>query len=423
MRVLVLHNRYKWPGGEDRTFADEVGLLREHGHEVVEHVADNKEILARGKLATMRALWRAAWSRESYERVRDIAGKIKPDIVHVHNFWYALSPSVLSACHDAGFPVVLRLPNFRLLCPGGVFLNRDGRPCQDCVETGPALGVERRCYHDSWLASKAVARMIEHNRKRGTWEKDVDLFLVPSNFCKSVFVRGGFQADKLVVKPNFVRDPYGQAAGGRPQASGSAEALQPPASGLGPRVLFIGRLSREKGLKTLLTAWKEVQAEIPEAELRIVGDGPMREELQSLSEGLNVSFAGRIEGDQLYREIEAARFTVLPSECYETFGRVVIESYACGRPVMVSNIGGPAELVRAGETGVLFTPGNAEALAAKVLELLRDSDVLAQMGRKARDEYGAIYTPEANYHLLMDCYGQAAESHRECLRSGGQSLA
>jgi len=411
MRLLLLHNHYGWAGGEDRTFADEVALLREHGHEVVEHVVDNRNVLAKGRLATLLVLRRATWSRRSYNRIRKLIEEAGPELVHVHNFWYVLSPSVLGACHDAGVPVVLRLPNFRLLCPGAVLLNKDGRPCQDCVEAGPALGVERRCYHDSWLASKAVARMIEYNRKRGTWQNDVDLYLVPSQFCREVFVRGGFPTNKIVVKPNFVTDPSlhhgGHGAHGGSQSISSSSQEQAH----GHRALFVGRLSREKGLKTLFAAWKKVQTEIPEAELRLVGDGPMLEELQGLATGLNVSFAGRVEGDELYREIEAARFTVLPSECYETFGRVVVESYACGRPVVVSNIGGPAELVRDGETGLLFEPGNAEDLAAKLTRFVGDPDTCVNLGRAGRDEYLAKYTPETNYLQLMAAYEEAMERH------------
>jgi glycosyltransferase involved in cell wall biosynthesis len=407
-KVLILHNRYRWRGGEDATFEAEAALLREHGHQVVEHTADNMDILAHGKLAIGKALHEAAWSRKSYASIRELAEKTAPEIVHVHNFWYALSPSVLSACHDSGLPVVLRLPNFRLLCPGAVLLNKEGRPCQDCVEAGPEPGVKNRCYHGSWFASKAVARMIKLNKKRGTWEKDVDLFLVPSEFCRNVFVRGGFPADKLVVKPNFVNDPY------RDREVRSAESGVRNETSAAKRVLFIGRLSREKGLKTLLAAWKTVEAEHSDAELRLVGDGPMLEELQELAEGLNVSFPGRVEGEALFAEIQAARCTALPSECYETFGRVVVESYACSRPAVVSNIGGPAELVRDGETGLLFEPGNVDDLVTTLVNLLSDPSLCERMGEAARQEYEAKYTPDHNYELLTAAYEQAIENHKTC---------
>jgi glycosyltransferase involved in cell wall biosynthesis len=591
-KILVLHNRYLWRGGEDETFDAEVALLREHGHEVVERVADNREIVARGRLAALLGLWRGAWSRPAYREMSGLVRREKPDLVHVHNFWYALSPSVLTACHDAGIPVVLRLPNFRLLCPGGVLLDRTGRSCQDCVGQGPGRGVRRRCYHGSLLASWAVARMIRVSRRRGTWERDVDLYLVPSEFCKEVFVRGGLPAGKIAVKPNFVAEPFGlettdahrctQIGAGEgscsvgsapsgtgptpseplpPEASASSaasvsaeatpdklprspseeggvrydrtgrmapggnssdssepsvlgaaaeERFQPPVSppirvhlcssvanstrwtsgssvssvvksgvvklGAPLRALFIGRLSREKGLVTLLKAWREVAAATG-AELRLVGDGPLRAELEALAAGLPVSFAGRVEGPALFEEIRAAALTVLPSECYETFGRVVVESYACGRPVVVSNLGGPAELVRdeekaegdglqpfdsfrslravsmveratgdrlqteaegrrlkaegcrlqatdyrlqpnsesrsgAAATGLLFEPGNAGDLAEKLLRLLADQPLRERMGAAARAEYLAKYTPEENYRLLMSCYERAGGSRR-----------
>lgn len=403
MRVLLLHNRYKWHGGEDAVVEAEAMLLRARGHHLVEHIADNRDILKAGRIATLLGLWRGAWSQTSSRQVRAFAAEARPDVVHVHNFWYVLSPSVLSACHDAGFPVVVTLHNFRLVCPGGILQDRKGRPCQDCVEEGGLKGVLRRCYHDSFLASAAVARMQAVNRRRGTWQRDVDLFIVPSEFCREIFVRGGFPAEKIAVKPNFVEDPLNGAIGPAPESAGV------------PRVLFVGRLSREKGLRTLLAAWKLVEGQV-DAELRLVGDGPLRDELQQLSGSSAVSFAGRVEGQDLVREIERAHLSVLPSECYETFGRVVVESYVLGRPVVVSNIGGPAELVRDGETGLLFEAGGTADLAAKLTALLTDAELRRGMGRAARQQFLAKYTPEKNYEQLMGCYRQAVENHGGCGR-------
>lgn len=396
MRVAFLHNSYRWHGGEDVTFAAEAALLRSHGHEVVEKTTTNEDLIRRGRLATALGLWRGAWSREAYREVREFVRDAAPDVVHVHNFWFRFSPSVLAAAHDGGFPVVLRLPNFRLICPGGVFLDRRGRVCMKCVGRSPWKGAIRRCYHGSFLASAAVARMIAWNRRRGTWERDVDLFVTPSEFSKGLFIRANFPADRIQVKPNFVEPP----------PSGAAESPRRPDE---PKhLLFAGRLSEEKGLRTLISALLQVEAETG-AGLRIVGDGPLRRELCDLGGSVRVSEAGDASPDRIFEEIAKATAVIVPSECPETFGRVVIEAFACGRPVVASRIGALAELVRDGETGLLFEPGDAEDLAAKLIRLLRDDDLRERLGCAGRAEYLAKYTPEENYQKLIACYERAAE--------------
>lgn len=395
-RILLIHTRYRWRGGEDANFDAEARLLRERGHEVVEHVADNKTVLERGKLATLKALRQAAWSKTAYNDVRRVVEKSKPDIAHVHNFWFALSPSVLAACHDANIPVVLRLPNFRLICPGAFLLNRRGEICELCIGKNPWRGVLRRCYNDSYIATSAVARMLVANRRGGTWENDVDLFLVPAAFSKDFFVRGGLPADKIAVKPNYVSDPFPD--GPLPEKRGPVKAL------------FVGRLSREKGVATLLKAWSLLSGDV-DAELHIVGEGPERENLKRLAGDTSIRFRGAVEPERIAEMIAGSSFLVMPSECYEALGLVVIESFSSGRSVVASRIGGPAELVRDGETGLLFAPGDSADLAHKLRKMISEPELRFKMGRAARKEYLALYTPDENYRLLIDRYKQAAAIH------------
>ncbi len=406
MRLMQVHTAYTHPGGEDAVAAAEAALLRSRGHEVLEFRASNAEVLAGGRLSTLRALADSVWNRRAYERMRQQIRKSHPSLIHVHNVWFALSPSVLAAAKDEGVPTVMTLHNFRLVCPGA-YLMRGGKPCEVCLGRSPWHGVFRRCYRGSALQTALVARMIGHNRRRGTWANLVDAYIALTGFCRDVFVRGGLPAEKIVVKPNFVDlGPGALDLGPCPQAQSPKPKAQSPKG----RALFVGRLSPEKGVRTLLAAWPKVREQAPEAELRIVGDGPERPALERLSARTGgVSFAGQVSHKEVLREIESSACLVMPSECYETFGRAIIEAYACGRPVVASRLGSMAELVRDGETGLLSPPGDPDTLATKLLALLKDPSLCARMGRAARAEYEARYTPERNYEQLMRIYSRVIQ--------------
>lgn len=392
MRILILHNRYIWAGGEDLAVDAEAQLLLAHGHEVIKKIADNHAVTQNGKLSTAIALLKASWSQKRYKWALQMIREVKPDIVHLHNFWFALSPSVLAAAHEAGVPTVMTLHNFRLLCAGGVLLDSSGSACMRCVGHSLWYGIIHRCYHNSFVASAMVARMIYHNRSRGTWKKDIDLFIVPSEFCRKVLVKGGMPEESIRVKPNFISDP------GRP---GDWVTTQNE-----PQVLFIGRLSAEKGLFTLLEAWRKVNKKV-KARLVLAGDGVLRKDLESMAGDMNVEFLGPISSEEVVENIRQSAAVVLPSECYETFGRVIIEAYSCGKPVVVSNLGGPGELVEEGKTGYLFTGGDPSDMAEKLIAMLSDERRRKEMGEYARSVYLEKYVPEENYIQLLQCYESA----------------
>ena len=279
----------------------------------------------------------------------------------------------------------MTLHNYRLICPGALLV-RGGKVCERCVGASPWHGVLRRCYRGSALQTALVARMISRNRRAGTWNHLVDAYIALTDFCRQVFIRGGLPAEKLHVKPNFL----------------SENPL--PAESPGAGAVFVGRLSAEKGLRTLLAAWME----FPNVPLTIVGDGPDRPALQDLAAALpKVSFPGYAGGPEVMARIKQASFLILPSECYENFGRCIVEAYACGRSVVASRLGSMAELVTDGQTGLLFEPGNARDLAAKVKALLADPAECQRLGRAARAEFEAKYTADRNYEMLLAIYRAA----------------
>ena len=375
MRVLVLHNRYRQPGGEDRVVASEVEMLRFYGVDVEVFEADNH---ANG----LRLLADSAWSGEMYEKVRAACHRFRPDVAHLHNFWMALTPSAIDACRSAGVPLVQTLHNFRLLCVNALFL-RDGQMCTSCLGKAPWRGIVHRCYNHSAVASAAVANMIESNRRRDTWS-NVDAFITPSWHARSLFLAAGFDAERISVKPNFIQDP------------GPADA--PPSSS--QTIVYAGRLSPEKGLRTLASAWKNVSS----GELLVIGDGEERETLAVP----RVTFAGTRDNTAVIHAIQSARALVLPSLCFETFGNAIAEAYACGRPVIVSDIGALSEIVHQGSTGLKVEPGNAAQLSASLTEILSDDALADRMGGNARSEYLACYTPRRNFQMLMEAYDRVS---------------
>jgi glycosyltransferase involved in cell wall biosynthesis len=383
MRILAMHDRYRIRGGEDECFDSELRMLREAGHEVRLLVDSNDRIAADGGV---RAAADAVWSVRSYRAARAMLREARPDIVHVHNFFPRLSPSVYYAARAAGVPVVQTLHNFRLLCPRAD-LFRAGRRCEDCVGRLPWPGVVNRCYRGSAAASAAVAAMIGIHRALGTWSRQVAVYVATSEFARARLVRGGLPAERLVVKPNFVAPDPGPGAGERGYA------------------LYVGRLSREKGVATLLRAWSGLGSRLP---LMLVGDPSLAPDLAGGAAALaGVRCLGRRTFAETCELMRGARVVVVPSECDETFCRVVVEAFAAGTPVIASRVGAIPELIEDGVTGLLFAPGEPDDLVAKLDRLLGSEDGARALGARARAEYQSRYTAERNHAMLMAIYDRA----------------
>lgn len=390
MKILVVHNHYRESGGEDAVFAAETSLLRQSGHKVIEYTEDNRRINQMNRVV---AAAHTIWSRPSQHRLLQILRDTQCHVVHFHNTFLLISPSAYYACREVDVPVVQTLHNYRLLCPAAT-LYRNGRLCEDCFsKTPPWPALVHGCYHGSRAYTAVVAVMLAIHRWLKTWQKQVDVYIALTEFTRRKFIEGGLPAEKIVVKPNFLyRDP------------GMRE-------GNGSYALFVGRLSPEKGVWTVLQAWQYVK-KIP---LKLVGDGPLIDKVQAFvqKEKLErVEVQGRCTREEVLTLMKGARFLVFPSEWYETFGRVAIEAFACGVPVIASRLGAMAEIVEDGRTGLHFTPGDPEDLAAKVKWAWTDPQRMLEMGREARAEYQAKYTAERNYQMLMDIYQRAIAIHK-----------
>jgi glycosyltransferase involved in cell wall biosynthesis len=370
------------------SMADPRGDATEYDQHFLPHV-DFKNgghgIIGGAKLAA-----HAIYSQTARVRLRKVIAAFRPDVAHVRNIYHHLSPSIFWELKAEGVPVVYHINDFKLLCPSYNMVSH-GHACERCHNAQFWHVLTEGCYAGS-SGSKLVlaAEAYFHNWLR-TYEKCVTRFLAPSQFVKDKLVENGWPAAKIDVLPHFQRLPA--------QAPEDAAADAP--------ILYFGRLSPEKGLTDLLLAMQC----LPKIRLRIAGEGPQRPELEKMAEWLglaNVEFAGQLAGSDLNEAIAAARFTVLPSRAYETFGKSILESFAFGRAVIASDLGSRRELIHQDKTGLLFPPGNVEKLTENISLLLERPELAAQMGAAGRELVRKQHSPETHYAALIELYGKLA---------------
>jgi glycosyltransferase involved in cell wall biosynthesis len=390
MKILVAHNAYRQRGGEDMVVDAEVALLRQHGHAVQLLLQHNDDIDDRAGTGGRAALaLQTLWSRRSTAALHAAVAAQRPEVVHVHNTFPLLSPSLYWACAAAGVPVVQTLHNFRLACPQAMFL-REGRVCEDCLGRLPLPAVRHGCYRGSRAQSAVLAGMLVLHRGLGTWQHKVARYIALNDFCRDKFIAAGLPAARLVVKPNFVDAP--------------------PPAGLPRRgFLFVGRLAPEKGIATLAEAWRrhadrrDVQRDV-QHELTVAGSGPEAARLAGLA---RLQAPGALAPPEVRRLMDGALALVLPSLWYENFPRTLVEALAAGLPIIASRIGALAGLVQEGRTGLLFEPGNAADLARTLAWAEAHPHEMARMGEAARADFEAHYTPARNLAQLLAIYRQA----------------
>lgn len=379
MRILVVHNAYQHKGGEDTVVESEVALLRQHGHEVDIYGRTNDDVYGMSSLNLAR---QTIWSGRTVHDLETLAVRFRPDVIHAHNTFPLVSPSLYWAANRLRVPVVQTLHNFRLMCLNALYL-RDEKVCEDCTGQLPWRGVVRGCYRGSKPASAVLGSMLAAHRFIGTYRSKVARFIALNEFCRAKFIEGGLPADRIVIKPNFVDAP--------PAPTTSRSGL-----------LYVGRLSREKGIATLAQAMRLLTG----MHLNVAGDGPEAALLDAVP---GVTRLGSLSRDAVRKHMEQAVALVVPSIWFETFGLVVVEAFAAGMPVIASRIGALADIVSDGETGLLFEPGNAKDLADKLSWASRHPAEMAAMGVAARAKFEASFSPEANYQQLMDIYQQAID--------------
>jgi glycosyltransferase involved in cell wall biosynthesis len=383
-RILLVHNFYQQAGGEDRVVEAEAELLRSYGHRVFRYTDNNDRIVHIGKIE---AAVQTIWSHASYRKLLKLIREESIELCHFHNTFPLISPSAYYAARRVGIPVVQTLHNYRLLCSNALLM-RQGEICEDCLGRRVVWpGAVRRCYRNSYSASAVTAAMISAHRLTGTWTRAVDRYIALTQFARGKFIEGGLPAAKISVKPNFAdKDP---GAGDGPMDGGGY-------------ALFVGRLSPEKGIDTILKAWDLLPDDLP---LRIAGGGPLGPQVKdAAARNPKVTWLGELPRAEIPAEMKGAKFLICASNWYESFPLIIVEALAAGLPVIASDIGVLPELIAHQRTGLLFRTNDATDLTGKVQWALRHPNEFARMRIHARREYESNYTADANYRALMAIY-------------------
>ncbi|WP_251092191.1 glycosyltransferase [Streptomyces sp. Caat 7-52] len=406
MHVLVVHNRYAsaQPSGENKVVDQEVALLRGAGHRVEVFERRSDDIAARSLPGKVAVPLLVPWNPAVRTELAALLRAERPDVVHVHNVFPLLSPAVLAACADAGVPAVATLHNYTQVCPPGT-LQRDGRPCTECVGSAAALpAVRHGCYRNSRLATVPLAVSLRVNRRR--WWSGVERFLCISAAQRAVLVRAGMPADRLAVKHNFVPDPDARR------------------SGDGEHLLYLGRLAEAKGVRLLMAAWAALAASggvgVP---LVIAGTGPLEAEVVAWAAGRDdVRYVGLYDTAECQKAIARSVAVVAPSTWLEAFGLVVVEAMAAGVPVVAAGHGAFVELVEDGVTGLLHRPGDSASLASCIRRIAAEPDHNRETGQAARLRYEQGFSPAVGLERLLEEY-RTAIAGRSAQTRGGDTRA
>ena len=377
-RILVVHNAYQQRGGEDTVVEAEVDLLRKHGHAVATYSRHNVEL---NTMSRAEAAITTFWSQASASHVAKLIDDFRPDVMHVHNTFPLISPSIYWIARGRRVPVVQTLHNFRLVCPQGMLL-RDSKPCEDCVGHAPWPAIRHACYRGSRPQTAVLAGMLASHRAAGTWQRAVTTYIALTEFSREKLVAGGLPRDRIRVKPNFVDLP----AGRKERREG---------------FLYVGRLSHEKGVEVLAGAASRAGLARP---IAVAGSGPLAQ-LVDGAPGLRA--LGALDLSGVHFHLQRTLALVLPSICYENFPRTIAEAFACGTPVIASRLGAMRELVSEGETGLLFEPGDPADLASKLRWAEANPAALSRMGDHARTHFEAHWSAEVNLVQLVGIYSEA----------------
>lgn len=399
MKILLVHNFYgsSAPSGENKVFAAEFELLRQHGHTIIEFTRHSDELRQSGFIGAIRGALSAPWNPFSVARLRKLLLAERPDVLHVHNTFPLLSPAVFHAAKHLPIATVLTIHNYRTFCARGV-PERNDTVCTECLDRRSVFPALRYgCYRDSRIATLPMAAMIFLHRKIDTWGRQVDAFITLTDFQRDKLVEAGLPGERVFIKPHFYADP---------PVTIPWEARQ-------ERAVYLGRLGAYKGVHVLVEAWRQWGDDAPV--LEIIGEGPERKELEQRAQGVwpdkRILFTGQLSFPDAQLRLARAKLLVLPTLCFEGFPMVIREAFALGVPVAASRIGAIPCIVDDGKNGVLFPPGKPDEML-RALKMLWQNDTLEAMGMAARKTFEAKYTAEKNYEELMEIYRKAAAHRR-----------
>jgi glycosyltransferase involved in cell wall biosynthesis len=401
MKILVAHNRYQQASGEDAVVAEEVRMLQQRGHSVHRYTVDNDGITGAWQQAAAAA--RSFYSLPVSREISNLLASFRPEILHVHNFFPTISPAIYFVAGRYRVPVVQTLHNYRLLCASAM-LFRDGRPCEDCLVGRSFLpGVMHACYRGSRVGSAIVGASASVHSAMGTWKNRIDRYIALTQFAAQKLGSYRVPVEKIRIKPNFVPDH------GCGQGQGSF-------------ALFVGRLSTEKGLETIIAADRRGHLPLP---VHMAGDGPLFAEVERACArpGSRLVYLGRLSRSQVVEQMKSATVLLVPSLWYEGFPMVMVEALSLGLPIIASRIGGLPEIVHDGHSGLLFEPGDPSALLQALGSFVSDTNRIDAMRQASRRLFDLHYTEQKNYEILIGIYNELLDSRSSTAttRSSGSS--
>lgn len=386
MKILLIHNFYRVRGGEGTHFLQMKSLLEKQGHTVLTYSRDSRDVDNYSMLKRSFVPIKNIYSLKTYRQIKNIVLSEKPDIAQVYHIAPLISPSVFYVLHRLRIPVIQILQNYRYLCLNGVFQDPQGNVCELCTQKGLWQAVPKKCYRNSFIQTLSIAAALYIHRKLNTYIKNIDLFITTSAFLRNKLIFNGFPENRVITINGFT------------EAAGIKPCFRPD-----PYIVYMGRLSSEKGLFTLLKAMRE----LPNIKLKIMGDGPIKISMEAYlsSEGMkNVEFLGYVSGDKRFEVLKRAKCMVIPSECYDNFPFGVLESLALGTPVIGSRMGGIPEQIEDEKTGFLFQAKNYQQLREKIERIFSDESLSISMRRNARMDALNKFSQETAYQRFMEIY-------------------
>ena len=381
--VLMVHNFYQIGGGEHTVFNNEVELLRKNGHKVITYTRDNKEI-NNSFFKKVLLPFTTIWSFKTYREVKKIIKNEQIDIVHCHNTFPLISPSVYYAARKMKSPVVQTIHNFRFLCPCALFY-RDSKICEDCLKCSNfKSAIKHKCYRNSKLQTMVVANMLRIHRKLGTYKKINYIFL--TEFNKNKFEKLiGKDYKNVFIKPNFVENKYNLKRSDKLEKS----------------FVYMGRLDENKGIKFLVDAWKNIK----DYELHIYGDGEYKDYvIESSKNNKNIKYYGFQRQEDIFKDLIKSYGLIIPSKCYEGFPMTIAESFSLGVPVLSSNIGNHASIVNNANGGCLYELNNYESFKQGIKNIVKNNK---KYSNNANEYYKNNLMSEKNYKELINIYERA----------------
>lgn len=377
--ILIVHNYYQIPGGEDTVVANEKKMLEEHGHKVILYSRNNAELKQMSKFHKLFLPITTVFNPRTYKEIKRLIKSENIEIVHVHNTLNLISPAVYYAARDMKVPVVQTIHNFRLLCPGATFY-RDGHICEDCVKSGLWCAVKHKCYRGSRMQTLACVISSWFHRITGIYGKINYICLTEFNKSKLLELKQ-IKPKKVFVKPNFVESKG---------AFASEESRE-------NQFVFAGRLDKLKGVDILFEAWKRMGKNAPK--LIVCGTGPMEDWCKTFIQqnDVDIEMRGFVPNAETLKIIANSKALVLPTQWYEGFPMSIVEAFSVGTPVVCSDLGNAGSIVEEGETGCKFSPDMVDDL---ICAIERCSELCENTAAK----YVLRYTAEINYQRLIEIY-------------------